>query len=89
MYGKLELISAPMYFMRNHLKNLYYNYIPSNPVISIFIRAVNNSYLGILKQFSTYRLRKKMLSQNLSAYFWNEFFISNGYGKVARRRKTR
>ena len=34
-----------------------------------------NSYLGILKQFSTYRLRKKILSKTRSAYFRNGFYI--------------
>ncbi|HBB27568.1 TPA: hypothetical protein DCZ36_03685 [Candidatus Gracilibacteria bacterium] len=53
---------------------------------TIFLSSVN-SYLGILKQFSTYRLRKKMLSQNLSAHFWNEFYVSGGYGKIVRKRR--
>lgn len=46
-----------------------------------------NSYLGIMKQFSTYRLRKKILRENMNASFWNEFFISGGYGKITRRKK--
>ena len=41
-----------------------------------------NSYLGIMRQYSTYKLRKKMLIQNLSAYFWNYAYISNNYSKL-------
>lgn len=41
-----------------------------------------NSYLGIMKHYKTYKLRKKMLLENLSAYFWNYFYISGGYSKL-------
>ena len=53
---------------------------------SIFLSSIN-SYLGIMKQCSTYRLRKKMLCEHMSASFWNEFFVSGGYGKVVRKKK--
>lgn len=55
-----------------------------------------NSYLGTMKRFSTYRLRKKMFPEgqssgrfwaNFSAFFWNEFFISGRYCKIVRRKK--
>lgn len=46
-----------------------------------------NSYLGIMGQYSTYKLRKKMLTQNLSAYFWNYVYISNNCGKLVSRVK--
>ncbi len=41
-----------------------------------------NSYLGMMQQYNTYKLRKKMLEQNLSVYFWNYFYISNNYSKL-------
>ena len=41
-----------------------------------------NSYLGILKQYNTYKLRKSMLFGKLSAYFFNYFYISGNYGKI-------
>ena len=41
-----------------------------------------NSYLGIIKHYKTYKLRKKMLLKNLSAYFWNYVYISGGYCKL-------
>ncbi len=42
-----------------------------------------NSYLGIMKHYNTYKLRKKMLLENLSAYFYNYFYITNNYSKLA------
>ena len=45
-----------------------------------------NSYLGLMKHFQTYKLRKKML-KNLSAYFWNYVYISGGYGKIVLKRR--
>jgi hypothetical protein len=41
-----------------------------------------NSYLGNMKQFNTYKLRKKILTQNLSSQFWNCFYISEEYDKL-------
>jgi len=46
-----------------------------------FLSSVN-SYLGIMKHYNTYKLRKKMLTKNLSLHFWNYFYISKNYGKL-------
>jgi retron-type reverse transcriptase len=46
-----------------------------------------NSYLGIMKHYRTYKLRKKMLKENLSAYFWNYFYIGKNYAKLERKIK--
>jgi hypothetical protein len=40
-----------------------------------------NSYLGAMKHYDTYKLRKKMLLQ-LNGYFWNYVYISGGYAKL-------
>ena len=40
-----------------------------------------NSYLGIMKHYKTYKIRKKML-KNLSAWIFNQVYISNGYCKL-------
>lgn len=45
-----------------------------------FIASIN-SYLGILKHYQTYKLRKKMLLQ-LNGYYWNYVYISGGYSKL-------
>ena len=49
--------------------------------LKLFLSSIN-SYLGIMKHYETYKIRKKMLLQNLSAYYWNYFYISSGYGKL-------
>lgn len=41
-----------------------------------------NSYLGIVKHYSSYKLRKKMLTKNLSIYFWNYVYIFGRYDKL-------
>lgn len=41
-----------------------------------------NSYLGIMKHYNTYKLRKKMLTQNLSSYFWDYVYTSTDYDKL-------
>ena len=46
-----------------------------------------NSYLGILKHYDTYRLRKSMLLNNLSAYYYNLLYISGNYGKMVSKVK--
>jgi hypothetical protein len=46
-----------------------------------------NSYLGMMKQYKTYKLRKKTLFNHISPYFWNYFYISNGYEKVVSKVK--
>ncbi|MFT6782025.1 MAG: RNA-directed DNA polymerase [Saprospiraceae bacterium] len=46
-----------------------------------------NSYLGIMKHYNTYKLRKRMLWKNLSAYWWNHVYLSGGYAKFVLKRK--
>ncbi len=45
-----------------------------------------NSYLGAMKHYDTYKLRKKMLLQ-LNGYFWNYVYISGGYAKLVPKTK--
>ena len=49
--------------------------------LALFLSSMN-SYLGTMKHYDTYKLRKKMLIQNLSPYFWNYVYISGGYCKL-------
>ena len=44
-----------------------------------------NSYLWMLKHHKTYKKRKHLLLNVVSAYFWNYFYISNWYCKVKRK----
>ena len=49
-----------------------------------------NSYLGILKHYKTHKLRKKMIFENLSAWWWNHVYLSGGISKfVMKRKKTK
>jgi hypothetical protein len=41
-----------------------------------------NSYLGIVGQHSTYKLRKKMLNENLSLRFGDYINVKNNYAKL-------
>ncbi|MCL2040754.1 MAG: reverse transcriptase/maturase family protein [Bacteroidales bacterium] len=40
-----------------------------------------NSYLGIMKHYKTYTLRKRMLFKYLSAWWWNHVSLKGGYLK--------
>ncbi len=44
-----------------------------------------NSYLGIMKHYNTYKLRKKMIWKYLSPYWWNVVYLSGGYAKLVRK----
>jgi len=46
-----------------------------------------NSYLGIMKHYKTYRLRKKMLFKNLSGWWWNQAYLSGGIAKFVLKNK--
>ncbi|HFK3115985.1 TPA: reverse transcriptase/maturase family protein [Legionella pneumophila] len=47
-----------------------------------------NSYLGILKHYNTYHLRKRMLIKHLSAWWWNLMFFSGGCAKLVAKQRT-
>jgi hypothetical protein len=40
-----------------------------------------NSYLGIMKHYKTYHLRKQMIFKNLSGWWWNYVYLSGGIAK--------
>lgn len=44
-------------------------------------RSSINSYLGIMKHFKTYNLRKRTIFRNLSAWWWNYTYLKGGIGK--------
>ncbi|MBM3257935.1 MAG: hypothetical protein FJZ05_01835, partial [Candidatus Nealsonbacteria bacterium] len=45
-----------------------------------------NSYLGIMKAYNTYKLRKKMLMQILSENFKKYFSFSSNYTKFSAKK---
>jgi len=40
-----------------------------------------NSYLGIMKHYKTYHLRRRILIKNLSGWWWNFAYLSGGVNK--------
>jgi RNA-directed DNA polymerase len=44
-------------------------------------RSSMNSYLGIMKHYKTYNIRKRMIFQNLSGWWWNYAYLSGGISK--------
>jgi hypothetical protein len=46
-----------------------------------------NSYLGIMRHYKTYRLRKSVIIKNLSGWWWNYVFLSGGFKKFILRTK--
>jgi len=44
-----------------------------------------NSYLGILQHYKTYRMRKRMLFETLSAWWWNHVYLSGGIRKFVQK----
>ncbi|WP_298627033.1 reverse transcriptase/maturase family protein [uncultured Legionella sp.] len=47
-----------------------------------------NSYLGIMKHYNTYGLRKKMLIKHLSVWWWNLMYCSGGFVKLVSKQRT-
>ena len=51
-----------------------------------FISSIN-SYLGIMKHYKTYKIRKKILFESLSCWIYNQVYISGGYNKLVAKIK--
>jgi hypothetical protein len=82
-------------YIQNHVKGNFYqkirywnNFIVKNQrvflkeKIKIFLASMN-SYLGIMKHYSTYNLRKKLLTQDLSRDFYKYVYAVNDYAKLS------
>ncbi|MGE4444128.1 MAG: reverse transcriptase domain-containing protein [Candidatus Altimarinota bacterium] len=52
-----------------------------NYEIALKFLSTINSYLGMLKHYKSYKIRKKIL-KFVSPYFWNYFYISNNFTKI-------
>lgn len=61
---------------------------PSKEAQHQFLSSMN-SYLGIMKHYKTYRLRKKMLFKNLSGWWWTQAYLSGGVAKFVLKRKVK
>lgn len=59
---------------------------PSKEQQATFLSSMN-SYLGLLKHFKSYRLRKEMLIENLSPHWWNRVYLSGDIAKFVLKTK--
>ena len=59
---------------------------PGKEITSNFLSSMN-SYLGIMKHYKTYKLRKRMLFKNLHAGWWNHVHLSGGVRKFVLKQK--
>jgi len=46
-----------------------------------------NSYLGIMKHYKTYKIRRVMTKKGLSAWWWNHVYVSGGATKLVKKNK--
>jgi hypothetical protein len=53
---------------------------PEKTELAAFLSNIN-SYLGIMKHYKTYKLRKLMLFKYLSGWWWNYVYLSGGIAK--------
>lgn len=53
--------------------------------LRIEFRQSINSYLWLIKHYNSYKLRKKILLNYVSVYFWNYFYIAWWYCKLKRK----
>lgn len=59
---------------------------PSEAELASFLSSMN-SYLGIMKHYQSYKLRKKMLFKNLSVWWLNQVYLSGGIAKFVRKKR--
>lgn len=78
-------------YIANRTKGNFYNAIekqnniiqdhkPTKEDKAAFLSSMN-SYLGIMKHYKSYKLRKKMIFKRLSGYWFNHVYLSGGIAK--------
>ncbi len=78
-------------YSANHTKGNFYNAIekqnkiiqdhkPTKEEKAAFLSSMN-SYLGIMKHYKSYKLRKRMIFKRLSGYWFNHVYLSGGIAK--------
>ena len=45
-----------------------------------------NSYTGAMKHCCTYRFRRKLINCHISGWWWNHFYLRDGYGVFCHKR---
>ena len=59
---------------------------PTKEERGIFLTSMN-SYLGIMKHYKTYKLRKGMLFKKLSGWWWNYVYVQGGIARFTMKGK--
>jgi hypothetical protein len=71
-----------------HALKKYNDMIIASPIddeqLNYFVSCVN-SYLGILKHYKTYRLRKRMLQKNMGGRWYVHVFVPSDKLKLVKR----
>jgi len=84
-------------YIANRTKGNFYNAIekqnqiardhkPTKEEQEKFLSSMN-SYLGILKHYKSYKLRKRLVFKNLSGWWWNYVYLSGGISKFLLKQK--
>jgi len=92
------LIKPNRIYIANRTKGNFYSAIQKhNQVIEVSrkpsredqnaLLSSMNSYLGIMKHYKTYNLRKRMLFKHLNGYWWNHVYLSGGVAKFVLKTK--
>ena len=79
-------IKANFYDAIKRQSQLAMDHKPGSEELTRFLSSMN-SYLGIMKHYQSYRIRKKMLFKNLSVWWWNLVYLSGGVAKFVRKKR--
>ena len=94
-----SVIKPKRIYIANRTKGNFYNAIQKhNQAIEVrrkpnrdeqnALLSSMNSYLGIMKHYKTYNLRKQMLNKHLNGYWWNHVCLSGGAAKFVLKTKV-
>ena len=84
-------------YIANRTKGNFYNAIenqnkiardhkPTKEEQAVFLSSMN-SYLGIMKHYKTYKLRKGMIFKSLSGWWWNYVYLTGGISKFVMKKR--
>lgn len=73
--------------IQKHNQVMELSHKPSSEDQNAFLSSMN-SYLGIMKHYKTYKLRKRMLFKHLNGYWWNHVYLSGGIAKFVLKVRT-
>jgi hypothetical protein len=92
------IIKPNRIYIANRTKGNFYNAIqkhntivqiakPTKTEISSFLSSMN-SYLGIMKHYKTYKLRRNMLLKHIHYWWWNHVYLTDEITKFVVKKRT-